>query len=342
MSNPSSTAACVNAGPKLGATLFAFTNPYHARRMGFEDLLRKVAELGIGPGIEVIGFSSIRDFPVVTDEFAARFKALVAELGLQPTSLAINADAALKRGTRMDDEAMARYLEPQIRAAAKLGFPVVRSQFGATPEATRMLVPLLESLNIKLGPEIHAPLGADSPPVMAYREMYDKVNSPLLGFVPDFGTNARDVPPGYVDLLRRKAGDEAAVQLALSIWRGPGNAFWKREEFNRQAAERGTAPGTASALSVVFSMLTSNPPESWLPIMPQIIHVHGKFYEFGADGEETAIPVRELMRVFTQGGYTGWISAEWEGHMYSQEDGFDHVVQFQKLCRRYIAEALAG
>ena len=342
MNNPSSTGAGTLSGPRMGATLFAFTNPYHARRMSFEDLLRKVAELKLGPGIEVIGFSSIRNFPVVSDDFAARFKALVAELGLQPTSLAINADTALKRGTRMDDEAMARYLEPQIRAAAKMGFPVVRSQFGATPETTRMLVPLLESLNIKLGPEVHAPLGPDSPPVMAYREMYDKVNSPLLGFVPDFGTNARDVPPGYVDLLRRKAGDEEAVQLALSIWRGPGNAFWKREEFNRQAAERGTAPGTASALSVVFSMLTSNPPASWLPIMSQIIHVHGKFYEFDDTGEETAIPVRELMRVFTQGGYTGWISAEWEGHMYSQEDGFDHVVQFQKLCRRYIAEALAG
>jgi sugar phosphate isomerase/epimerase len=331
----------VQAGPKLGATLFAFTNPYHARRMGFEDLLRKVAALGIGPGVEVIGFSSIRNFPTVTDDFAARFKALVEELGLQPTSLAINADAALRRGTRMDDETMARYLEPQIRAAAKLGFPVVRSQFGATPEATRMLVPLLESLNIKLGPEVHAPLGPSSPPVLAYREMYDKVNSPLLGFVPDFGTNARDVPPGYVDLLRRKAGDEEAVQLALSIWRGPGDAFWKREEFNRQAAARGTASGTASALSVVFSMLTSNAPESWSSIMSQIIHVHGKFYEFDASGEETAIPCRDLMRVFTKGGYRGWISAEWEGHMYSQEDGFDQVVQFQKLCRRYIAEALA-
>ena len=327
------------AGPRLGATLFAFTNPYHAKRMSFEDLLRKVAELGIGPGIEIVGFSSIRNFPIVTDEFAARFKALIAELGLQPTSLAINADSALKRGTRMDDEAMARYLEPQIRAAAKLGFPVVRSQFGATPETTRMLVPLLESLNIKLGPEIHAPLGPTSPPVMAYREMYDKVNSPMLGFVPDFGTNARDIPPGYIDLLRRKAGDEAAVQLALSIWRGPGDAFWKREEFTRRAVARGTSPGTASALAVVFSMLTNNPPESWLPIMSQVVHVHGKFYEFDAAGDETAIPCRDLMRVFTQGGYTGWISAEWEGHMWSQEDGFDQVVQYQKICRQYIAEA---
>jgi hypothetical protein len=37
------------AGPMLGTTLFSFTNPFHARRFSFEDLLRKVAELGVGP-----------------------------------------------------------------------------------------------------------------------------------------------------------------------------------------------------------------------------------------------------------------------------------------------------
>ena len=50
----------------------------------------------------------------------------------------------------------------------------MRSQFAASAEFIRRLVPLIESLGLKLGPEIHAPLGVKSPPVMQYREMYDK------------------------------------------------------------------------------------------------------------------------------------------------------------------------
>ena len=326
-------------GPMLGTTLFSFTNPFHSRKCSFEQLLRKVAELGIGPGVEIIGFQSIRGFPVVDDGFASRFRDLVAELGLKPTALSINADLAIRRGTPLDDDAMARYLEPQIRAAAKLGFPIVRSQFSASAETVRRLVPLIESLGLKLGPEIHAPLGVNSPPVMQYREMYDKVNSPCLGFIPDFGASARGLPPQYLAILRAQGIEPATLDLALGIWRGPGEPHWKREEFNRRATEQKIEPIKASALSVMFSILSSHPPASWLEIMPQIIHVHAKFYDVDDQGVEQAIPYEEILPVFVRGGFRGSMSSEWEGHMYSNDDGFDQVQRHHAMCRRIFAEA---
>jgi sugar phosphate isomerase/epimerase len=325
----------------LGSTMFSFTNPLHARRCTFEQVMRKIAELNIGPGLEVIGFQ-LRGFPHVSDDFAARFRDLVAELKLKPTSLAINADVAIRRGTRMDDTEMARYLEPQIRAAAKLGFPVVRSQFGASAESTRQLVPLLESLNIKLGPEVHAPLGVKSPPVMQYREMYDKVNSPCLGFVPDFGATAKGLPPAYLEILRAQGVEAAALDLALTIWRGPGEPGWKREEFNRRASEQKIEPTKASALSVMFSILSSHPPAMWAEIIPQVVHVHGKFYEVDDGGVEHAIPYEEILPVFVKGGYRGSMSSEWEGHMFSQDDGFDQVQRHHAMCKRILAQAGAA
>ena len=39
---------------------------------------------------------------------------------------------------------------------------------------------------------------------MAYREAYAKANSPLLGFVPDFGCCAFDLPATYIANLRRQ------------------------------------------------------------------------------------------------------------------------------------------
>ncbi len=154
-------------GFKLGSTLYSFTNEWHERRFGFEELIAEVARRNLGPGLEIIGFSSIRGFPNVSDDFAARFKDLMAQHGLTPSSLAINADMALKRGTMMSlDEAVA-YHVPQIEAAAKLGFPVIRSQFAAPAEVAIRLLPLLEKHGIKMGPEVHAPLNPNSPPGMA-------------------------------------------------------------------------------------------------------------------------------------------------------------------------------
>lgn len=323
-------------GLQLGTTLYSFTNPFHARERSFEQLIAKVAELGIGPGLEIIGFQSIRGFPAVSDQFAERFRELMAKYHLIPSALSINADAAIRRGRLMSVTESAKYLEPQIRAAAKLGFPVVRSQFAAPAEAIERLVPLIEKLEVKVGPEIHAPLSIHSAPVIAYREMYARVNSPYLGFIPDFGASARTLPASYLKILRDRQVPEDLLTLALSIWNGPNDAQWKREEFNRRAAAMQAESATASSLSVMFSMLSSQAPEAWLEIMPQVIHIHGKFYDFDASGSETSIPYESLLPVFIKGGFKGFMSSEWEGHLYSRDSGFDFVRQHHALCRRII------
>ena len=237
----------------------------------------------------------------------------------------------------MSPQEAANYLEPQIRAAAKLGFPVVKSQFAAPAEALRLLVPLIEKLEIKVGPEIHAPLGVDSPPVLAYREMYAQVKCPLLGFVPDFGTSATTLPATYLDVLRRRGAEEHVLDLATSIWKGTESPQWKRDEFNRRAAALKVEPTTASALSVMFSMLSPHKVQSWLEIMPQIIHLHGKFYDFDADGNESSIPYEEILPLFVKSGYRGYMSSEWEGHLYAWEPGYEQVRQHHALCRRILA-----
>ena len=41
---------------------------------------------------------------------------------------------------------------------------------------------------------------------------------------------------------------------------------------------------------MIFAMLGRQDPHKWLEIMPQIIHIHGKFY----DAKEAAVPFEEL------------------------------------------------
>ncbi|MES2259949.1 MAG: sugar phosphate isomerase/epimerase [Pseudomonadota bacterium] len=326
-------------GLKLGTTLFSFTNEYHSRAWSFEDLIARVAELGLGPGLEIVGFQSIRGFPAVSDAFAERFRELMAIHQLEPSCLAVNADAAIRRGQMMSvDEAVAYHI-PQLEAAAKLGFPVVRLQFMLQPEAVRRLVPLAEKLGLKMGPEIHAPLTVESPPVMAFREMFDKVNSPSLGFIPDFGASALTLPASYLENLRSQGIPEHLLQLALEVWHCKRDANWKREEFARRVAPFKADATIVSALSVMFAILSSQDIDAWKQIMPQVIHIHGKFYDFDADGNETSIPYGQLLPLFVEGGYQGYMSSEWEGSLYSRADAFEMVRKHHALARRILQRA---
>lgn len=323
-------------GLELGCTLFSFTNAFLRLDYSFEQLLATVAERGLGPGLEIIGFQSIRGFPVVTDEFAARFEELVGRHGLQPSCLAINADVALRRGSIMTTEESVAYHEPQLRAAAKLKFPLVRYQFTASPEVIRRLVPLAEALQVKMGLEIHAPQGVNTPEVVAYREMYEKVKSPFLGFIPDFGASARTVPGPYLDILRKQGVAPDLISTALRIWGTDDKAVVKRQRLADFAQGR-LDPVKLSALSVIFNMFSPQPAAAWLEIMPQVLHIHGKFYGFDPSGSEYCIPYEDLLPVFVRGGFSGYMSSEWEGHMYSLDDGFEMVAKHHALCRRILA-----
>lgn len=325
---------------KLGTTLYSFTNEFITRQYNFEQLLTLVAEHRLGPGVEIVGFQSFRGFPNISDAVAERFRERMAHHGLEPSCLAINSDMMLRRGQMLSVAEAVAYHEPQLRAAAKLGFRVVRSQFAAPPEVVRQLVPLLERLELRLGPEIHAPNSVHSPPVLAYREMYAKVNSPCLGFIPDFGSAARNVPPSYVQYLRSQGMPEQLLQLTLAIWQTKQPASAKREEFTVRASEQHADPTIVSALAVMFNILSPQDPRAWLDIMPQVIHVHGKCYDFDEHGSEPSIPYEALLPVFVEGGYQGYISTEWEGHMYSDAPALGMIEKHHALCRRILG--LAG
>ena len=334
--------AQANQGVRLGTTLFSLTNEFHSLQYSFEELIAKVGALGLGPGLEVIGFQSIRGFPEVSDEFADRFKGLLAKHNLVPTCLAVNADVAIRRGQKMTTEESVRYHEPQIRAAAKLGFPVARYQYAAGPEVIERLVPLAEKLQVILGLEVHAPHKVDSPTLMGFREMYQRVRSPFLGFIPDFGASAHTVPPGLLNVLRSRGVSDELIEVALAIWREEsGSPPEKIQKLMATPEAQATERSLASGVAVIYNILNYQDPSAWLEIMPQCVHIHGKFYEFDESGNEACIPFDKLLPVFRDNGFNGYMSSEWEGHMYSDEDAFEVLKKHHALCKRILANGSA-
>ena len=315
---------------KLGTTVYSLTNEFHSREYNFEQLVRKIADEDLGPGLEVVGFQSIRTFPHVDDDYVRWFRGLVDECGLEPSCLGLNADINVRRGQPMSLDAAVETQRVQLETAAKLGFKIARVQgYILGPDAYEKLLPDAERLDVKMGIEIHAPHTVHDPDIIAYREAFDRIDSPYLGFIPDFSTSAVAVPPSYIAAARNAGATDAAIEEALTMWRD-GLKVDRMTVFQRWMAS-GIPMGGVGLLARMFGMFGRQSVEAWREIMPRVIHVHGKFYDIDANGEETAIPFRELLPMLVDAGYEGYISSEWEGHVFTDDSGFDNLRKQQKL-----------
>jgi hypothetical protein len=105
------------------------------------------------------------------------------------------------------------------------------------------------------------------------------------------------------------------------------------QKFKERARLMGADEVHLNELSLFFAMFGRQPPHSWIELMPQVIHIHGKFYGFAADGQEEAIPYSDLLPLFRDHGFRGLMVSEWEGHMYSTADAFRMIERHQAMCR---------
>jgi sugar phosphate isomerase/epimerase len=333
--------------PRLGVTLYSFTPDFHAGRYTFEDLIVRAGELGLGPGLEVIGFQSFRGFPHVSREIEQRFLRLVDEHGWELSCLDGNVDVAVRSDRPLDENEIVEYLEAQLATAGRLGFPVLRVQNMATPAVLERLLPAAERLDVKLGMEIHAPETVRSPWVLALRELYERLDSPYLGFIPDFGASTRGVSPSVYDTFRAKGvSDELLAQIA-ERWDELGEREFEAHEeignFIALAHSMGAGDHAVNLAVFAVGIHGHQDPRAWREILPQVVHVHGKFFDIGADGEEPVVPMEELLGVLVDGGYTGYISSEYEGwHWNTRSDAFEMVARHQALCRRVLEQHVAA
>lgn len=335
--------------PIQGVTLYSFTRAFHAREYDLEGLIRKVAADGMGPGLEIIGFSSFRGFPHLDDAFVDWFHGLVDETGLVLTSCAVNTDVGIRRDRLLTDDELIAYMEKQIAAAARLGFPLARVQISLTPDSMEKLLPVAERYGITLAIEVHAHHHAQHRLVQDLVERYEKLGSPLLGFVADWGTTTTGLAPSMVEAYRRRGASPEFLDAADRLWRdyyeaGPpiddpshGTRFGS---FIELAAKNGS-PELGIDLAInATGLFGPARVESWLDLMPWVRHVHGKFFGIDATGEEPSVPVRELIALLVNSGYQGAISSEYEGwHWNYWDDAFGIVAGEQALQRSAAVDA---
>ena len=328
-----------NRKPVLGVTLYSFTNEWLQRKYDLDALAARVAELGLGPAVEVVGFQSIRTYPDVTDEFAGHFRELLARYGLTASCLGANCDIGRRKGHLMSESEILTYLERQLVSARKLGFPVMRIQHFVGTQVFEKLAPLGEKYGVHVACELHSPLSVDNPEVVALRECFDRIQSPFIGFIPDFSSSMITPPNIFWENLRSLGAADGLIEAAKATWHSGKPNQEKFAALAEASARFKATPAVSGQLNTVMTMFGSMPPEKLAELLPYTHHIHGKFYEVDATGQEPSIPYDRLMAVLKKEGYQGTMSAEWEGHAFTEETiGFSQVQAWHAMCTRLLAD----
>ena len=327
-----------NNKPVLGTTLFSFTNEWLQRMFTFDQLIETVAELKLGPAVEVVGFQSIRGFPDVSDEFTHHFRDLFEKYELIPSCLGANCDIGRRRDRLMTEEEILDYVGRQITSAKRLGFPVMRIQIFIGPKIFEKIAPLAEKAGVQVACELHSPLGVDHPEVVAMRECFDRIQSEFVGFIPDFSSTMTRPPSGYWDDLRAAGAPEELIEAAKSIWLTDKPNPEKYVALAAAGAQFGGNPAVLGQLNLAMTMFGHMPVARLAELLPYTRHIHGKFYEVDDSGVETSIPYPQLMDLLKKQCYHGTISAEWEGHAFSAATiGIQQVQAWNAMCTRLLA-----
>jgi hypothetical protein len=340
--NPEST-GIAGTGIKLGLTLYSLTSEWAAGHYTIDSLLRTVADQGLGPGVEFNGAQMLRSYPRVDDDFLRVWRSNLDEFGLEPSAYGTNLDMGRRKDRDMTPDEEFEFMEVQLRTAHTLGFRtlVIRS---AGAELLRRLLPVADELDLRMGYEIHAPSGPNDPKVLRIREMYAEIGSPRFGFTADFSSTMHSLSPTLFRTVRSMGLADEHLAAMQEFWRKPLPLQERNQAFEDYLRDAGVDPASLGPFSrLAFNMHGLVPPEEWLDIMPQMVHVHAKFFDIDENGDEPAMDIPRIVRQFVEGGYTGYLSSEWEGHAFAdigEADPINLVKGQHALMRRAIEDAV--
>jgi sugar phosphate isomerase/epimerase len=312
---------------KLGVTFHSFTSEYTSYVWSFEDLMEHAAKLG--GGVEIVGPAHHRGFPHVPDEFEAAFTSSVVRHRLTPTSYGSYADPFLRWDRELNEDELVQYTLPQIRGAARLGFPIVRLQHYAAEIVERVL-PTAEDLGVVLAYELHTPLDLNSERTQFLVAQIERIGSPHLGLIPDAGLFARSVSAHQLRAGLASGLTQDVVDEVVALWRREAAI----EEAEAMLEERDAPTASAEWAHGVWGGYGHSDPADLAEIAALIVHVHAKFYSM-QDGDEPDLRYRDLVFALLDIGYEGWISSEYEG---PPADSFQCVWDQQRMIRRYVHE----
>lgn len=326
---------------KLATSAFSFTDEWLGGRHTLEELLRRIAASGLGPGVELIGHQCWRSFPVLEDAEVRAFRRLLDELELVPAALGVYVDRYRRSDRALTDGEAVDELSRQITLAGELGFPVARLHAGVPSDVLEGVAILAEEVGVVLATEIQGTHTPGDRAVELVLECRDRLGSESIALALDFSVSMTRLPRSFQDAVVRAGASADAMAAIAEAWRGG-------VPVPDLVAALADAGATDEALDEARSGLVRfgrAEPDSWLPLVPAIGYGHAKFWEPTEAGDDASVQTARLLSVLDEGGYAGFVTSEWGGNAWTEAhdvDAFALVRQHHRRLVRLIGKAASA
>jgi Xylose isomerase-like TIM barrel len=298
---------------KRGVSLYSYQEEFFLRTMSLEDCIAHAASVG-APGIEVIPEQSLPGFPHITDEQVAQWHGWMERYGTTTSATDLFLDTKRYAGRWLTHEEQVASFQRDIDLAVRLGAPVIRAIINTPPEVMRDAAPYAHEHGVRLLLEVHAPFHYSHPWILDHLEVMHAEGGVALGLMPDMGTFVERFPRVVSERALRDGAKPELVDYVVKLYDDHGDTHALMDIVHY----RGGGPVEMGLARQATHFIYRDPAEM-LPHMDLIGHVQAKFYEMVDDTTEYSIPYDRIVPVFERGGFSGYLSSEYEGNRHVQD-----------------------
>lgn len=306
---------------KRGVNLCSFMEEYYLRRITLEEILEACSKMGTS-GIEIIGDQMIPRYPHISDEFIKQWRGWMDKYELTPVGLDVFLDWNKFKGRDMTEDERYESVLMDIKNANKLECTILRVVH-VGPALLERLEPEARKHNVVLAYEIQAPSYFDSPKEQRLIELFQRLQSPFLGFTLDLGVYTKRLPRVASERLQREGMKEEIIEYLVN---GYNNrtlpTINELGEFNVELKEKVLEMGGRDK-DIKWALMATRGIFADTKTFPDYAsytrHIHGKFWEMLPDFTAYSVPYKEIIPFLIQGGYEGYINSEYDGSTWLQD-----------------------
>ncbi|WP_426322312.1 hypothetical protein [Microbacterium sp. E-13] len=320
----------------LSASAFNWTPEVIRAARTAEDIAVAVVTEGVSRTLEIEAGQVWRTFPEPASAEVDRLAERLAAVGGAVTIVGASLDDWALPARRRTAAERLRFLEPQLRAASRLGARGVRVPFGqAGPELLRLVQPVLAELGVILFEEIQGQQTLDSPAVAANLALLEDLADPRIRVLIDISMLMPSLPPTYLEQLRAGGVEEPLVRRLEHEWRAP-----ETHAAVLSALREGRVPPPVHTLFMnLLVRFGRSEVRDLEPLLPLTAGVHLKFWDLDDADGRVSRPIADIGGALRRSGFTGTLTSEWGGHEWLDADSATMTRAHLDLARRALAEA---
>jgi hypothetical protein len=319
----------------LGVSLYGFTQRYiEEDGYNFREMFEDLNKLGIRK-FELVGAQMFQNYPNPTDEEINEVMELAEQYDVEPFSYGGYVDFGKLPDHRMNDDEIMDQVTYDLMTAHKLGCKYIRG-FGIPNHLYERVAQMAEFYQVVVAYEIHAPQRPSDPDIQELITIFKKLQSPWVGFVPDFGCYIEKPNELHIQRYMGLGAKRENLQYIIdNRWNG-----FTEEQMTQKIEEMGGGLAEQMAVSEWFGFLSFAPAdiEGFKTVLPYSKYFHGKFYHIGEDCVETTIPYEELLGLVVESGFNGTIMIEYEGHSFYLNDAVEQIGRHITMEQRILAD----